>query len=245
MKKSSLSFLIGGVLTLLACGLPANAQNRTELETFQRAAGDRSILFRGMQAPRYTFLANGHPYWSSTEFERGDISFEGNFYRDVPINIDAFAQRALVQLGNSPYAVALQPALTPAFTMGGRRFVGIGAGEELPEGFYEVFGDGPEQVYKHVDKRLQSSVTNANGDVIGYYDENYRSDVTRHFAIGKIYYFRDAEGHFSRFSSKGALLRKFGSRKKEIRQALRKTLPELTATDFDAYCRAVLNIAAR
>ena len=243
MKRLFLIF--SSVLTLLAGTLPARAQASPELEAFQQAAGDRSILFRGMQGSRYAFRANGHPYWSSTDFERGDILFEGNLYRDVPINIDAYAQRALVQLGNSPYAVALTPALTPSITLGERRFVGIGAGEDLPEGFYEVFGDGPEQVYKRVDKNLQSSVNNVNGDTIGYYDPDYRTDVMRHFALARTYYFRDAEGHFSRFKGKGALLRKFGSRKKEIRQALRKARPELTATDFDAYCRAVLNIAAR
>ena len=243
MKR--LFLLLGSVLSLFAGTVTARAQASAELEAFQQAAGDRSILFRGMQATRYTFLANGHPYWSTTAFERGDITFEGNFYRDVPINIDAYAQRALVQLGSSPFAVSLTPALTPSFTMGDRRFVGMGPGEALPEGFYEVFGTGPEQVYKRVDKHLQSSVNNVNGDPLGYYDDNYRSDVMRYFAYHQTYYFRDAEGQFSRFKGKGALLRKFGSRKKEIRQALRKTRPELTASDFDAYCRAVLNIAAR
>ena len=244
MKKPL--FILSSVFALLAFCLPATAQDGSvELQAFQQAASYRSILFRGMQASRYTFLANGHPYWIQPEFMRGDITFEGNLYRDVPINIDAHTQRALVQLSHSAYAVALSPALTSSFTMGGRRFVGIGAGQELPEGFYEVFGDGPEQVYKRVDKNLQSSVNNVNGDTIGYYDPDYRTDVMRHFALARTYYFRDAEGHFSRFKGKGALLRKFGSRKKEIRQALRKTRPELTPTDFDAYCRTVLNIAAR
>ena len=244
MKKPL--FILSSVFAMLAFCLPATAQDGSvELQAFQQAASYRSILFRGMQASRYTFLANGHPYWIQPEFMRGDITFEGNLYRDVPINIDAHAQRALVQLSHSAYAVALSPALTSSFTMGGRRFVGIGAGQELPEGFYEVFGDGPEQVYKHVDKRLNTSVTNVNGQTIGYYDENYRTDVMRHFSYVKTYYFRDAQGHFTRFKSKGALLRQFGDRKKAIRHALRDSRMDLPSTDFDAYCKAVLNIAAR
>ena len=244
MKKPF--FFLSSVFALLAFCLPATAQDGSaELQAYQQAAGDRSILFRGMQASRYTFLANGHPYWIQPEFMRGDITFEGNLYRDVPINIDAHAQRALVQLSNNAYAVALTPALTSSFTMDGRRFVGIGDGPDLPEGFYEVFGDGPEQVYKHVEKRLDSSVTNANGDTIGYYDENYRTDVMRHFTYLRTYYFRDAEGNFTRFKGKGALLRLFGDRKKEIRQELRNLRLNLPNSDFDGYCKAVLNIAAR
>ena len=242
MKKPL--FILSSVFALLAFCLPATAQDGSvELQAFQQAASYRSILFRGMQASRYTFLANGHPYWIQPEFMRGDITFEGNLYRDVPINIDAHAQRALVQLSHSAYAVALSPALTSSFTMGGRRFVGIGAGQELPEGFYEVFGQGPEQVYKHVRKRLESSVNNVNGSTIGYYDENYRPDVVRHFTYLASYYFRDAAGQFRPFKGRNALLRQFPDRKREIRRGLRAA--GIDRSDFDAYCKAVLNIAAQ
>lgn len=60
MKR--LFLLLGSVLSLFAGTVTARAQASAELEAFQQAAGDRSILFRGMQATRYTFLANGHPY---------------------------------------------------------------------------------------------------------------------------------------------------------------------------------------
>ena len=243
MMKPRLT-LISGVLALLACLQPARAQVQDELQAFQQSAGDRSILYRGKQGTRYTFLANGHPYWSQPAFERGDICFEGNFYRNVPINIDAVAQRTLVQLEDSPFAVALIPEHTPSFTMGQRSFVGIGPDGALPEGFYEVFGDGPVHVYKHVEKQLNSNTQNVNGDIIGYYDPDYRSDVTRHFAIHKYYYFRDAEGNFSRFKGRAALIRKFPDRKK-IRQgvsAIRGNQPEFS---FDDFCKAVLYTAAQ
>ena len=237
--------LISSVLALLSGILPAYAQNRVELQAFQDAAGDRSILFRGQQAARYLFTANGHPYWSQPEFERGDITFEGNFYHNVPINIDAHAQRALVRFEDSPFAVALVPALTSSFTMGDRRFVGVGPGQAVPEGFYEIFGEGPELVYKNVYKRLDSSVNNVNGSVIGYEDPNYRSDVTRHFAYLKSYYFRDADGNFSRFKSLGTLIRKFPNRKQEIRKAVRAVRSRMTDSDFDVLCKTVLNTAAQ
>lgn len=242
MKKS---MLIGSVCLLLALCLPGRAQVPPELEAFQRAAGERSILFRGKQAARYTFPANGHPYWIHPTFEPGDIIFEGNTYTDLLINVDAVEQLALVQLEGGLFAVALSPALTPSFTMGGRHFVGIGPGEALPEGFYEVFGTGAERVYKHVYKRIESSTNNANGETIGYYDENYRSSVLRHFTYRKQYYFRDADGNFSRFKGKNELIRKFPEHKKEIRQALRATHLNEPGADFDAFCEAVLNFADR
>lgn len=244
MKKSILT-VISSLLILLGSILPARAQGSDELRAFQDAAGDRSILFRGQQAAHYIFPANGHPYWSKPEFERGDITFEGNLYRNVPINVDAHAQRALVRFEESLFAVALTPELTSSFTMGDRRFIGLGPGQALPEGFYEIFGEGPELVYKNVYKRLDSSVINVNGSVIGYEDPNYRSDVTRHFAYVTTYYFRDADGNFSRFKSLRTLIRKFPNRKQEIRKAVRTARSQMTNTDFDVLCKTVLNIAAQ
>lgn len=243
MKKDVIA-VICSVFALLAGSLSARAQVPPELETYQQQAGDRSILYRGKQGARYLVLANGHPYWSTTAFQRGDVLFEGNLYPNVPINIDALAQRVLVQLEDGPFTVALTPDLTPSFTMGGSRFVGFGPGESLPEGFYEVFGEGPELVYKHVIKLMNSNTQNVNGDIIGYYDENYRSDVTRHFAIRKLYYFRDAEGNFTRFKSRSALIRKFPDRKRQIRQAV-NAASQHSDLDFDQFCKLVLNTVSQ
>lgn len=243
MKKTNY-LLLGCISFLLAGTPPARAQAPDELQAFQQAAGDRSALFRGRQAVRYTFQVNGNPYWYFPDFERGDILCEGNFYRDVPINIDAREQRALVQLSSGVFAVALSPAQAPSFTMGKRRFIGAGPGEALPEGFYEVFGNGPEHVYKHVVKYLNSSVANMNGDPIGYYDPDYKSHILRYFALRATYYFQDADGNISRFKGRGALLRKFPGRRKEIRQALQAAGMDRSSIPFDSYCEAVLNSAS-
>ena len=231
------------LFALFVCILPAQAQVGTETQRYQQAAGDRSVLFRGEQAAAYSFLANGNPYWEDAAFRRGNIVFEGNLYQDVLLNIDAHAQRVLVHLSSGPFSVSLSPALTPSFTMDGRRFAGFGPGEALPEGFYEIFGEGPERIYKRVDKPLNSNFSNANGDLIGYYDEHYRADVYRHFALVRTYYFRDADGQFSRIKGKGALLRKFPERKKELRRAINKA--GLGPKEFDECCELVLNLTSR
>ena len=243
IMKRAVLLTICSVSALLVGSLTAPAQVPAELEAFQAAAGARSSVFRGKQAARYTFPANGHPYWAQPAFETGDMIFEGNLYQHVVANIDAAEQRLLVRMTGSPVAIALAPAQVSSFTLGERRFVGIGPGESLPEGFYEVFGQGPEQVYKHVQKRLESSVNDVNGSTIGYYDEDYRPDVTRYFYYIATYYFRDAAGQFTPFKGRGALIRRFPDRKRQIRQGLRAAFAG--RPDFDTYCKMVLQIAAQ
>lgn len=240
--KKAIQLTISSIFVLLTAVQTLHAQAATELQIFQDKAADRSVIFRGRQSARYNFLANGHPYWEQTAFESGDIVIEGNLYRDVTVNIDAVAQRVLVQLPGSPFSVALAPAQVSSLTINGRQFVGVGPGERLPEGIYEIFGQGTERVFKHVRKRLDNSVANVNGSTIGYYDENYRSNVYRHFAHIASYYFRDTDGQFSPIKGKGALIRKFPDRRREIRRGLKAA--GLLDADFDTCCKAILNIVA-
>lgn len=231
---------------VLSC-LTAAAQASPELKAFEAAAGNGSVLFRGKQATVYERQANGTPYWSSATFSPGTITYEGNLYDDVLVNIDAVAGLALVRKEDNPVAVALRPEAVSSITTGGRLFVGIGddGREGLAKGFYEVFGEGPEKVYKHVSKRLMTSSQNMNGDPIGYYDPNYNSAMNTYYGITKTYYFVDGEGRVSRFHNKGGLRKKFPERRKEIRKAVSAAGLDMPGVDLDTYCKELLKIAAR
>ena len=235
----------GSVLLCLAGPDAAAQQHREETRAFQQAAGIQTAMLRGKQAARYDFPANGNPYWISAEYRAGDLVIDGNAYYGVPFNIDAVAQRLLVRVGDSQVAVALQPDRVRSIDSEGRHFVGVGVDGPLPAGFYEVIGDGAECVCKHVVKVLNSSPDNVNGDPIGYRDPNYRTDVSRYFALHRSYYFRDAEGNFRRVRNKAALLRCLGSRKREVRQALNTSGLARQEMDFDEFCRVVLELATR
>ena len=249
MKIKRQFLLISGCLLALLLPGPLRAQTgqteaTPEIRAFQQVAGNRSALFRARQGERYDFSANGHPYWSTKEFRSGTIMVEDNCYYDVMLNIDALTQNALVRLSDAWLVIALPPVQVAYLDIEGRHYVGIGPDEEaIPEGFYEVFGQGPHYVYKHVTKQYQSSTNNANGDIIGYYDPDYNSSLLRHFAIKTDYYFRDSDGTFSRFKGKGALIRKFPDRKREIRRAISGNPVTLPGGNFDAFCEEVLKLA--
>ena len=233
-------------LSLTLSGLAASAQTTPELKAFEDAAGNGSVLFRGKQATVYERPANGNPYWSYAAFSPGQIVYEGNLYDDILVNIDAISDLALVRKEDNPVAVALRPGSVNRIIVGDRLFVGVGDGHEsLPQGFYEVFGEGREKVYKHVSKKFMVSSQNMNGDPIGYYDPNYNPSINSYYGITKTYYFVDSDGRVSRFRSKGELRRKFTERRKEIRRAISAAGLDMPGADFDDYCKELLKIAAR
>ena len=229
------------ILTILALGISAAAQPRTEITEFQKLVGAGTTLVRGEQAEWYGFPANGTPYWTSAEFFDASIEVQGRTYYDVPVNIDAVTQRALVRVPGSQMSVSLAPERVARIDAGNRIFIGVGEGGPLSEGFYQVFGTGREKVYKGVRKVLSTSTDNVNGPAIGYYDEHYRYDLTRYFKIRTEYWFCSADGSYERVRNKGALLRKFGPRKKELRK--KASAAGIDRLPFEKYCEALLRLA--
>lgn len=241
MKKITL--LTGALSVLLTFSPPAHAQDPDAVREYQRLAGPRSILYRARQADNYTFSFNGTPFWEPGDFLTGDIVCEGRTYYGVHFRIDAHTHRALVKLDQNPFSVALLPQQVSSIQADGRRFEGVGPDQVLREGFYEVFGEGPEKVYKRVDKFLMSSVNNVNGASIGYEDPEYRVGVFSYFSLQKAYFFLDAEGHFTRLKGRNSLLKHFPERRTELRRAVREA--GIGRRQFDDCCRLVLKLTAR
>ena len=241
MKKFTV--LTGALISLLVCSAPARAQAPDAIQAYQQTAGARSILFRGKQAANYTFAFNGTPFLDDGSYMVGDITFEGNVYYGISFKINAHTQRAHVKLATTPLSVEITPGRLSAIETGDRRFEGFGPDAALPEGFYEVFGTGTERIYKLVRKELSSSLTDVNGDPIGYNDPNYRENVFQYFSFRTFYYFRDAEGQIKRIKSIGALIRQFPERKRELRRAVNQA--GYGRKRFDDACRLILNLTSR
>ena len=238
--------LLVSCLFVALSSLFASAQTTTELKAFENAAGNGSVLFRGKQANPYQHAANGNPYWSSTTFVPAEIVFEGRLYDDVLVNIDAITGQVLVRKDGSPIAIALPVGSVSTITTESGHFELVPDGVEgIPEGLYEILGDGGQKVYKHVKKQLKTGAQNMNGEPIGYVDPGYRSDVHDYYAISRTYYFKDLEGRFSRIRNKRDLVRKFPERRSEIRKAVSASGYELQGAGFDRYCISVLNLVAR
>jgi len=209
------------VLAFLILALPLAAQQRDDYDNFIIKAGDASILFRGRETNKYNFIYNGTYFWYHYGFLKGNISYNGKIYRDVMINVDAYADQVLIRHPNSVVIIALNKRYIEDFTYGERLFRVIHDGSSgIPVGIYEVVYDGGDKVYKKIKKDyIPVDVHLTNGEMIGYDDPNFRTGIYTYFAP-KVAYYHVKDGVASRIANVWQLIRRYPSSRKVAKRAV-------------------------
>lgn len=186
------------------CGV-SYAQESTDFSIYMDTTGKNAVLFRGKRAFNYNMRYNGHCYWQTPEFQIGEIDYNGKHYEGVLMNIDAHRGEVLVKSTQSIMPIALITDAIDRFSIDGEQYVRP-EGERkkgIPDGFYQVLGNGDNIVYKKVHKNFTSNTNNNNGIAIGYEDPNYDVNVVSFFQYNVRYYILGKDG----------VLKKIGKRK--------------------------------
>ena len=167
-------------------------------------------IFRGKLPAVYPYKYNGTYYWDRKEFQRGDILYNGRIYRDIALNIDAYAGELQVQPLEKATPMTVFRDQVAWFTMGGKTFVNLRylGWEEAPEGFFEILRDGEIPLLRRVEKRLRFGGNGEGYLQIGYEEPEYDSQIPSYFQLNETFYALE----------KGQL-RKIGKRK--LRKMLR------------------------
>jgi len=150
----------------------------------------KSTLYRGRLPEVYPFKYNGTYFWSSPEFRKGSVMYNGKRYNNVYLNVDAAAMDLLVRSTPSSAAAAVYRNQVAWFSMDGTEFVNLRylGYQEAPEGYFQVVRDGTVPLLIQVTKVLQARTGNHNGDDIGYKDPDYDPDVVNYFEFRQGFY---------------------------------------------------------
>jgi len=145
------------IMLVLHC-LSLSAQEIGRSPLYLDDARDNSALFRSNSGKRYNLLYDGTYFWSSDDFGRGGVMYDGRWYEPVYINIDAYDQELLVRHDSNGNTVNLKRDLVDYAEIDGSRFVNLRrSGYDVPVGFYEeVFVNESYKVYKQINKRLEN-----------------------------------------------------------------------------------------
>lgn len=141
MRKLTIASLLAlSCTTLLAqsnTDTATNAAYKHRIET----SGD---LFYGIEHMVYTQQMNGTPYFESSEWQKGSVTYNNVLHEDVMLRYDLLKDELIALHPNGFFPVTVISERVQSFTIGNQQFVFIpeinAAG--LSRGFYHVLVDG-------------------------------------------------------------------------------------------------------
>ena len=190
-------YILCAAAGLLLAALPAAGQE----ESYQQQAKELSTLYRGRVQNAYPFRYNGTYYMDTRTFSTGDVLYNGKLYKDVLLNVDAYAMELVTRPDKNAAGVMLDRDQVAWFTLGDRRFVNLRymGFPKAPEGFFELIMDGKEPLLTLNRKVFRSDTNLRSADDM---DGNYDPDLVNYFSRSTTPYTLQADGTLKKLSQR-------------------------------------------
>ncbi len=207
-------FLLAFALSLYYI-CPVLGQQERSYDKFVKDAGEFSNIFRGQAPLEYNFFHTGTFYAYSSEFEKGNVMFNGKLYKDIYTNLNSHLDELNVLIKTSGRIVVLNGEFVDYFNMGERNFINIKNDNQfLQKGYYEVIYKGDVRLYKKIKKIYSERINEA-------ISAKTQSKLERLFIVSQNYYLIK-DNSVKLIKNKSDLLAGFPDRKKDIRQFIRE-----------------------
>lgn len=219
---------------------PALAQDDYDL--FRQNAAGASLLYRGHESYEYALLYNGTYYWQTPVFSPGEVYYNGNLYRDVPLNIDAARQELLLRNPAGLSVKILEPQFVSECSFGGNRYLNLQYlyGPSAPGGYWQdLYDQGHGKLLLQVRKTLEQDLDGRKRDQTRF-DGVFRRNVYQVFTYTADYLYISEAGEFARIRRRSDFLRQFEpSVRKEIRRHVRH-LDNASYMPLERFCTEAL-----
>jgi len=177
---------------------------------YYQALGEESPLYNGSEYIEYAFtIQEGHPFFESPVWVRGDIQFEGMTFHDVPMLYDIVKDLVIIQDFRKQNKINLPADKIQEFTLSGHTFVRVvhDASNEMKTGFYDRLYNGKIALLAKREKKIL---------------ENMASFQLSNVVIAYTIYFVRREGVYYPVKSKRTLLDVLKNKKKDVQQYLKR-----------------------
>ena len=202
------------LLLFLFFGSLATAQEQTPSEIFDKIiALENTDLASGTEYIELHIIRNNlHKYLESDRFVPGQIVYDGQSFKDIPMKYNIYDDLLLVNLINSggETTIKLHKELVERFNLHGHTFINLRSPEEEQEsetgGFYEILLDTPSGLLlkKHVKKILKHLDKNFT-----YYEFEPDDPKYVFFKDNTYYPFDSRRDLFKVFPDKEKMIRKY------------------------------------
>jgi hypothetical protein len=190
-----------------------------------QALGINARLYNGMDYSGYWYPGEtiGHPYWSSNQWGKGSIEYDGQLYPDVEIMYDVMHDKVVI---NNPYSRLKLELITEkvkGFILHGHQFRNVlhpGTKPFIPPGIYDILCEGGVSLYAKRTKTHQQSL--GTRSVVNEFREATRFYISR----GDFFY---------SVNSKNSLLKVLADEKSQLRKYILKNKISFTKNREQAF----------
>lgn len=172
--------------------------------------GDNLPLYNGSEYIDYDTRINGHQYFGEGDYENGLINYDGLQYNGVPLIYDIVREKVIILRHNNYAKLELDNYKITEFCFLGHHFINIRENGdktlEIKPGFYDLLYDGEVKVLA---KRVKS-----------IFEKISSTQVNAEFQKNEKYYIQK-DNRYYQIKSKGAALKVYKDRKKEVSKFLR------------------------
>jgi hypothetical protein len=147
--RQSYALTLAFLITPLSAG--AQTVDPTALEVFASQASGYAHIFNGRIPEKYPNVFKGTYYLYSPQFIEGSLCYNGKYYENMWMNINAHKQELYLLSPDRRQYVLLDPELVSELWLGEEAFVYYGQNAQagLAKGFYELLADGSCRLLKH------------------------------------------------------------------------------------------------
>ena len=217
------------LLALFLCGtafyaFPQSGEDSTFLASaisntvnrYKKAIGVQARLYNGSRYKPPLHTIEQHPYFHSEDWITGNVFYDGEYFRNVPLMLDLYSHQLITEHLSSGHAIQLVMEKLQHFTIGDHYFEKIESEAiGLPEkGVYEILYPGETKLIALRKKFMREKIESAGIDRT--YDERNR-----------LYMLRD--GLFFPVKTKGSVLKLLADQKHNLKKFTR-TLPRPFST---------------
>ncbi len=173
----------------------------------------QSGIYRGPEYTGYPYrIKEGHPFFISTELQKGEIRYDGMSFRDVPMWYDLAKNEVVVQYVDNFSKISLHKEKISDFTISGHHFINIqgdSAKSNLENGIYDQIYSGKSEILVRRSKSYLREI-----DSEGIWFTFSRENTAIFIRTGEIY---------KPVSNQKSLLKALGKYQKEILTHLRQS----------------------
>jgi hypothetical protein len=149
----------------------------TAVNFYYQSLGELSPLYNGSEYLSYTHtLQSGHPFFNSTQFEKGTIHLDGMIFRNVMMLYDIIKDKVIILHFDNIHKVDLPVYRIGEFTFLGHHFIRLypDSMNIMEEGFYERLYNGKTSLFiqrKKVirEERTGTEINNVVDEANGFY----------------------------------------------------------------------------